>query len=75
MIQTIVEYFKNLVGWIEAAFDFLLDLMIGLASMSMLLRDIANELPGYFTWFPSAVTAMIGVTLVVVVFYKFFGRT
>ena len=75
MIQTIIDYFKNLVGWVESAFDFLLDLMLGFANMSHLLRDIANELPGYFTWFPSAVTSMIGVTLVIIVFYKFFGRT
>lgn len=75
MIKAILDILFNLVDWIKTAFEFLLDFVVGLGNLAGVLQDIANDLPGYFTWFPPAVVSMISITLVIVVFYKFFGRT
>lgn len=75
MIKGIVDLLFNLVDWVKTAFSFLLDFVIGLGDLAGILTDISNDLPGYFTWFPPAVVSMISITLVIVVFYKLFGRT
>lgn len=75
MLQSIFEYLKSIWGWIKSGFEFLVEFISGWAQLASLVWDVGGELPGYVTWLPAGCVTIFGIVIVIVVFYKFFGRT
>lgn len=65
---------KSLVDGISTVIDFVVDFFADLAYMIKLLGEFMANIPGYFSWLPSGVVAVLVTIFGVVVIYKILGR-
>lgn len=59
---------------IGALFNFVVSLIQDIVYMVQLTGKFVAQLPQFFTWLPSAVQVLIGITFSIVVVYKVIGR-
>lgn len=80
--EAIAEYFEICVGVWRGIFDSIVSgtkLIISLFRELPLLINLTTafttDVPKYLNWLPPAALSIIVVTIVIIVVYKFFGRT
>lgn len=73
-MEQIVEFLISIGKAIGSAFDFLIDIVDGIAFCVKLLAYFTLNIPDYFSWIPDG--AIVAVTLIfgVAVTYKILGR-
>lgn len=70
----IIEFFQAIADGVVAAVQYLGDLLSDIAYMITLVTTFIAKIPAYFSWLPSAVSALIISAFSIVIIYKILGR-
>lgn len=70
----LINFFKTLGGIITSLVDFVISTINDIVMIVQLTATVIGNLPGYFSWLPSALFSVIATVMGVVVIYKILGR-
>lgn len=73
-MTAIVNFFKGFANIISSVIDFVIDFFMDLVYVIGLLGQFVVEIPGYFTWLPSEITALVVICFSLVVIYMVLNR-
>lgn len=73
-MDAIVSFFTGLGNAIVSAFDFVISFFADLVYVIQLLGKVVLSIPGYFSWLPGSVSALLITLFAIVVIYKILGR-
>lgn len=73
-METIVNFFSAIGDAIISVFDFIVAFFSDLVYMIQLLGIFVLQIPSYFSFLPSGMSALLVLIFGIVVLYKIFGR-
>jgi hypothetical protein len=73
-MQSIVNFFTGIADVLTVAFDWFIGFLKDLAYMVVMTGKVLASLPGYFSWLPEELVALIVTAFTFVVLYKILGR-
>lgn len=73
-MDAIVSFFKGIGDAIVSAFDFVISFFQDLIYVIQLLGKVILSIPGYLSWLPASVVALLLTLFAIVVIYKILGR-
>lgn len=73
-MSALVSFFKGIGEAIVAAFDFLISFISDIVYMIQLTGKFLAQIPSYFSWMPTQISALLLVLFSIVVIYKILGR-
>lgn len=73
-MTAVVDFFVGLADTIGAVIDFIIDFFADLIYVIGLLAQFLIEIPGYFSWLPSEIVALLVTTFGIVVIYMILNR-
>lgn len=73
-MNAIIGFFTGLADLLGGAFEFLLSLVSDIVYTASLIVKAVASLPGFFTWLPPPVLALVITIFGVVAIYKLIGR-
>ena len=73
-MDAVVSFFTGIGNAIIGVFDFVISFFGDLIYIIQLLGKIVLSIPGYFSWLPGNITALLLTLFAIVVIYKILGR-
>lgn len=73
-LQAIVDFFVGLADVIGMVIDFVIDMLGDLVYVVGLLAKFIVEIPGYFSWLPNEIVALLVTAFGIVVIYMILNR-
>ena len=73
-MKALINWFQTLVGYVETAFDFLIDIVEDIVYVTKLAYSYLSSLPRLFGFLPTSVVSILVIAFGVVVIYKILGR-
>lgn len=73
-MDAIIGFFQGIADVLTGAIDFLIGMIEDIVYIVQLTGKAVASIPGYFTWLPAPVVALIVTIFAVVVVYKILGR-
>lgn len=73
-MDALLQFFQGIGNAITNFFDFLFSLVGDLVYLIQLTGKFLVSIPGYFSWLPPELLALIGTIFTIVVLYKVLGR-
>lgn len=73
-MDAIVSFFSGIGNFLISVCDFVISFFGDLIYIIQLLGKIAFSIPGYFSWLPDNLLALLLTLFAIVVIYKILGR-
>lgn len=73
-MDAVVSFFTGLGNAIVSVFDFVISFFSDLIYVIQLLGKVVLSIPGYFSWLPGSISALLVTLFAIVVIYKILGR-
>lgn len=73
-MDAVLQFFQGIGNAITSFFDFVFSLVGDLVYLIQLTGKFLVAIPGYFSWLPPELLALIGTIFTIVVLYKILGR-
>ena len=73
-MDAVISFFQGIGNAITSAIDFVVSLISDIVYMIQLTGKFLAQLPGYFSWMPPEISALLLVLFAIVVIYKILGR-
>lgn len=74
VLAGIGDFFSMIGNFLVSVVGFVIDMVGDLVYVVSLLAKFAIEIPGYFTWLPDEIVALLMVTFTIVTIYMILGR-
>lgn len=73
-MDAIVSFFQGIGNFITSIVDFIVGIFSDIVYLIQLTGKFLGQLPGYFSWMPAEISALLLVLFAIVVLYKILGR-
>lgn len=73
-MDALLQFFQGIGNAITAFFDFVFSFLGDLVYLVKLTGKFLAAIPGYFSWLPPELLALLSVIFSIVVLYKVLGR-
>lgn len=73
-MQALISFVEGIGSAITAFFDFVFSLISDIVYLVQLTGRMLAQIPGYFSWLPAPVLAVLVTAVTIAVLYKVLGR-